>query len=129
MTPLVQLIANAIILGQTHAVFRNIRRMYVLREANAEWNSKEHQLLRRARLQMQLMSEDLGGSKLSIPIFLISGAFVSGMLSVARTLIAPALHDRLLSSVLLVVTVALLVGIAAIVLQGPRSPGCVCGWL
>lgn len=118
MTPLVQLVASSIIIGQARAVFKDVRRMYGLREANAVWNSPEHQLLRRARMQMQMLSEDLGGSTFGIPLFLISGAFVSGLLSLARALVEPALRNRWLSGLLFVLIIGALVAVAAIVLQG-----------
>jgi hypothetical protein len=118
MTPLVQFVARSIILGQTRTVFKDVRRMYALREVNAEWGSIEHRILRRARMQMEMLSDDIGGSRFGIPLFLLSGAFVSGVLSVTRSVVEPALNSRLLTAVLFLAIVAVLVGIAAVVLQG-----------
>lgn len=95
-----------------------MRRLYALRELNAVWNSPEHLMLRRARAQMHMLSEDVGGSKFGIPLFLLSGAFVSGILSVLRAVIEPALHDRVLSGLLFGLTVVLLVAVAGIVITG-----------
>ena len=118
MTMPVQLVASALIASQTHAVFKDVRRMYALREANAVWNSPEHLMLRRARMQLQMLSDDIGGTKFGIPLFLLSGAFVSGILSVVRAVVEPALHSHLLTVLLFVVIIAFLVAIGGVVLEG-----------
>lgn len=117
-TPLVQLVANSLIASQTHALFNDVRQLYTLREANSVWDSPEHVMLRRARKQMRHLSDHLGGTKLGIPLFLISGAFLTGILSTLRAIVEPALHDRLLTVLLLMATVAILIGIGGVVLQG-----------
>lgn len=121
LTPPVQLVASALIASQTNAVLADVRRMYALRETNAVWNSPEHIMLRRARMQFQMVSEDISRTKFGIPLFLLTGAFVSGVLSLVRTLVEPALHDRLWTTLLIVAVVAFLVGVGAVVLLGAST--------
>lgn len=121
MTPLVQLVASALIASETNAALTDVRRLYALREANAVWNTREHMMLRRARMQLQMVSADISGTKFGIPLFLLSGAFVSAVLSLARTVVEPALHDRLWTTLLIVVLIAFLVGVGAVVLLGAST--------
>jgi len=115
--PIVVMVANWIQANQTKDVVQHVRRLYALREANSVWNSPEHVLLRRARTQMQVISE-ASSSTLGLPIFLLSGAFVSGLVSILRGVVVPALDNWILTTLLMVVTVSLLVGIGAMFLQG-----------
>ncbi len=117
-TTLVGLVSTALIRSQTRALLNTIRRMYALREANSEWGSPEHRMLTGARTQLQTLSEDVNGGRFGLPLFLLSGAFLSGLISASRTLLDPVLHDRLLSAVLVMVVVILLVLVAGIVLLG-----------
>ncbi|MGE0028306.1 MAG: hypothetical protein AB7O78_00425 [Thermoleophilia bacterium] len=116
LAPLVSAVSGWIIDGQVDAVHGSVLRLYEFREAGAVWNGPEHRLLRRARMQMALLRDELRASRLTLPVFLLSGAFVSGVLSVAQRAVEPALGNILLSVLLGVLVVVLLVGIAGTVL-------------
>lgn len=114
--PLAGIVTNWIIDGQAEQVFAHVLRLYELREANAVWNSPDHQELRRARMQMQMISRDLGASKLGLPVFLLSGVFVSGLLGAARALISPFLNSGWLTVLLIAILLGLFGYITAVVL-------------
>jgi DNA-binding response OmpR family regulator len=84
---------------------------------NASWNSPEHIQLRRSRRQMQTISEDVGRRQFGLPVFLLSGAFVSDLIGAVRAVVVPALGSRLLVIVLTVAIIALFSLVAATVLQ------------
>ncbi len=117
MNPLVQFVTGWIVEGQTRRVVQDVRQLYELREANASWNSPEHIQLRRSRRQMQTISEDVGRRQFGLPVFLLSGAFVSGLIGAVRAVVVPALGSRLLVIVLTVAIIALFSLVAATVLQ------------
>lgn len=94
-----------------------MRRLYALRELNAVWNSPEHLMLRRARAQMHALRR-CRRIEIRYPTVPAERAFVSGILSVLRAVIEPALHDRVLSGLLFGLTVVLLVAVAGIVITG-----------
>jgi len=116
LAPIVGIVAGWIIGGQVGAVHGSVLRMYEFREAGAVWNGPEHRLLRRARMQMQLLREELRSSRLTLPVFLLSGAFLSGVLSVAQRALEPAFGNLLLSALLGVAVAVVLAGIAGTVL-------------
>lgn len=117
VVPIVRGVTGWLVDGQTNAVFTDVRRLYELREANSVWNSREHRLLRRARMQLQLIGEDLRGGRLTLPVFLLSGAFLSGALSLLRGLIEPIFESEPLVIGLALVLTVLVVALAAMVLQ------------
>ena len=117
MSPLVQFVTGWIVEGQTRRVVQDVRQLYELREANASWNSPEHIQLRRSRRQMQMISEDVGRRQFGLPVFLLSGAFVSGLIGTVRAVVVPALGSRLLVILLTVAIIALFSLVAATVLQ------------
>lgn len=117
LTPLVSVVATWIQSGQTQVVVRDVGRLYLLREANSVWGSPEHVALRRARLQLEALRESAGTS-LGLPVFLLSGAFVSGLLGIVRAVVVPALASRWWTAALLALVLGLLLAIAAAFLMG-----------
>lgn len=117
LTPLVSVVATWIQSGQTKVVVRDVGRLYLLREANSVWGSAEHVVLRRARMQLQALREATGTS-LGLPVFLLSGAFVSGLLGATRAIVVPALASRWLTAALLGLVLAFLLAIAGAFLVG-----------
>jgi len=63
--------------------------LYEKREANSDWGSREHAMLRRARLDARRVQANSTGNALGLPTFLLGGAALtsvgSGLQSLART--------------------------------------------
>ena len=68
-------------------VVRDVRRLYVLREANSVIGSPEHRMLTTARRQLDAMTPDLSGGGFAIPAFLVGGAVLSAIASVLQNLL------------------------------------------
>lgn len=117
LRPLVQLVAAWIVDRQTNRAAADVRRLYELREANAAWNTEEHRMLRRARLQMCMITDELRGSRLTLPVFLLSGAFLSATLGLLQSAVEPALRSKALAVLLGLLVAVVLIGIAATVLR------------
>ncbi|QNG19338.1 hypothetical protein G4H71_18365 [Rhodococcus triatomae] len=117
MTPMVALVANWIQLRHARVVMRNVRLLYALREANSALISPEHLALRRARAQMQTLW-DMNSTQLGLPVFLISGAFVSGLFGLLRAAVTPAFGSAPVAAVVLVVGLAFLTLFATAFLLG-----------
>lgn len=113
----VHLLVNSLLAQQSNQVHKSVRSLYAFREANAVWNSPEHVLLRRARMQMDTIGDGIGAGRFGLPVFLLSGAFLSALLSGLRAVLAPALHSRWLTLVVLIILVVLLISIAVVTLQ------------
>lgn len=113
---LVQLVTGWIVAGQTNRVLTHVRRRYELREANSVWNSDEHRELRRARGQIQMLSDDLKFS-IGLPVFLLSGAVVSAALGLLRSLARPVLSNVALATVSVVLIAMVLLGLAGAVMH------------
>ncbi len=112
----VQLITRWIVKNQGNTIVDKVRKLYELRESNAVWGSEEHHQLRRARLHMQMISEDIKDKPLGVPAFLLGGAFLSGVFSALQGAISSALGNPLLVLLLVVLVVSLLAGTAWCVL-------------
>lgn len=117
LTPITALVANWIQLRHARVVLRDVRLLYALREANSVQLSPEYLALRRARAQLQVLWE-LNSTRLGLPVFLLSGAFVSGLFGLLRAVIAPALGSTVVSVAVLVVGIACLLAVAAAFLLG-----------
>ena len=76
--------AGWIVEGQTRRVVLDVRQLYALREVNAPWNSPAHVQLRRSRMQMQTISEDLGGGQFALPVFLAQRGVRVGVIGTVR---------------------------------------------
>ncbi|MFF2082413.1 hypothetical protein ACFVVM_01495 [Nocardia sp. NPDC058176] len=117
MTPMVALVANWIQLRHARVVMRDVRLLYALREANSVVISPEHLALRRARAQMQTLW-DMNSTRLGLPVFLISGAFVSGLVGLLRAAITPALGSAAVAVAVLAIAIGGLMVVAAAFLLG-----------
>jgi hypothetical protein len=88
----VQLFTRLIVRNYQHAVIDKIRHLYSRREANSVWGSREHHMLRRARIDAERVAPGLKGQALGLPTFLFGGAVLSSVLgflgNIAKTVSA-----------------------------------------
>lgn len=86
---LVQQVSRWIIKSHLNRLTGRICGLYEKREANSDWGSREHAMLRRARLDARRVQASASGSALGLPTFLLGGAALtsvaSGLQSLART--------------------------------------------
>ena len=83
--------------------------MYERRESASDWGSREHSMLRRARLDARRVHAGMGGKALGLPTFLLGGAFLSAIASGLQTITRSAL-SRTWGVVTLAVLLTLLLG-------------------
>jgi hypothetical protein len=89
----VQQLTRWIVKGHQNTVVTRVRKLYERREANAEWGSAEHRMLRRARIDAQRVELGYKADKLGLPTFLLGGAIFSTISSGIQSLIRPALDN------------------------------------
>lgn len=86
---LVQQATRFIVRSHLNRLLNRIGGIYERREANSDWSSPEHSMLRRARIDVRRMQSGMNGKALGLPAFLLGGAFItsiaSGLQSVARS--------------------------------------------
>ncbi|MFT3853942.1 MAG: hypothetical protein QM733_14545 [Ilumatobacteraceae bacterium] len=114
--PLVSAVTGWIVTKQINGVLGRVRKLYEMREANAVFNSPEHRKLRRARQQMHMLVADMRSASLGLPVFLISGAFISGLLSWIQNLLRPVLSSTWSIVVLVIAVAVMLVAVSLFVL-------------
>jgi hypothetical protein len=106
-TYVVQQITRWIVKGHQNTVVTRVRKLYERREANAEWGSAEHRMLRRARLDAQRVEQGYKADQLGLPTFLLGGAIfstiVSGLQSVARAALENTTGQVIFAAVLALV--------------------------
>lgn len=61
----IQMVAGWIVKSQLSMYANRVGRLYKLREANAAPGTEDYRLMRRARMQMQVLADDLGGVPLA----------------------------------------------------------------
>ncbi len=88
----VQQMTRWIVKGHQNTLLTRIRKLYERREANAEWGSREHSMLRRARIDAARVEPGYKGNPLGLPTFLLGGAILSTIVSGVQALIDMALH-------------------------------------
>ncbi|MCB0985232.1 MAG: hypothetical protein KDB06_11345 [Ilumatobacter sp.] len=103
----VEQLTRWIVKGHQNTLVTRIRKMYERREANAEWGSAEHHMLRRARIDASRVEPGYKGNPLGLPTFLLGGAILSSIFSGLQAGIRWAL-DGTVSVVVLAVSVVLL---------------------
>ncbi len=86
---LVQQVTRWIVKSHLNRLTGRICGLYEKREANSDWGTREHAMLRRARLDARRVQANSGGNALGLPTFLLGGAALtsvgSGLQSLART--------------------------------------------
>jgi hypothetical protein len=84
----VQIMTRYIVKGYQNRLITSIRRLYERREANAAWDTPEHSMLRRARLDAARVEPGYKGNPLGLPTFLVGGAVLSSIVSGLQALVA-----------------------------------------
>lgn len=87
---IVQQMTRWIVKGYQNRLVTRIRRLYERREANAEWGSREHAMLRRARINAVQVEQGYKGDQLGLPTFLLGGALLSSIGSGLKWLVERA---------------------------------------
>ena len=86
---LVQQVTRWIVKSHLNRLTGRICGLYEKREANSDWGTREHSMLRRARLDARRVQANSSGNALGLPTFLLGGAALtsvgSGLQSLART--------------------------------------------
>jgi hypothetical protein len=113
---LVQQVTRWIVKGHQNTLVTAIRRLYERREANAPWESDEHHMLRRARLDTARVEAGLKTNPIGLPTFLLGGAFLSGIFSGLQGLGRAAIGNRVLVVIVALAIVAVLASLAWVAL-------------
>ena len=80
----VQQMTRWIVKGYQSRLVTRLRNLYERREANSEWGSREHVMLRRARINAVQVEQGYKGNQLGLPTFLLGGAILSTVVSGLR---------------------------------------------
>lgn len=103
--PVVTLLAKAMSNSFRERVVRDVRRLYMLREANSKVGSPEHRMLVTARRQLDGINDVMAGRGQLIPAFLVGGAAMSALVSVLNDLLHSGIGRYVLLSAVLLITV------------------------
>jgi hypothetical protein len=88
---MLQQMTRWIVKGYQNRLVTNLRKLYERREANSEWGSPEHVMLRRARINAVQVEQGYKGDQLGLPAFLLGGAILSTLISTLRAFVVWAL--------------------------------------
>jgi hypothetical protein len=102
----VQLFTQLIVRSFQQTVVDRLRHLYSRREASSAWDSPEHHMLRRARIDIERIAPGLKGRALGLPTFLLGGAFISTILGGLKSL-GEAIQNN--NSILVVATVVMFI--------------------
>jgi hypothetical protein len=102
----VQLFTQLIVRSFQQSVVDRLRHLYSRREASSAWDSSEHHMLRRARIDIERTAPGLKGRALGLPTFLLGGAFISTILGGLKSL-GEAIQNN--NSILVVATVLMFI--------------------
>ncbi|MEY2521717.1 MAG: hypothetical protein QOJ66_282 [Ilumatobacteraceae bacterium] len=83
----VQQMTRWIVKGYQNRLVTRLRGLYERREANTEWGSGEHVMLRRARINAVQVEQGYKGDQLGLPTFLLGGAILSTIVSALRVFV------------------------------------------
>jgi hypothetical protein len=112
----VQQVNRWIVKNYQNTVIDRIRKLYERREANSVWGSREHHMLRRARINAVQVEEKLKGKALGLPAFLLGGAFFSAVIGIAQSIVRTAFGSRFGVGVFAVILFVFLLAAAWVVL-------------
>jgi hypothetical protein len=102
----VQLFTQLIVRSFQQTVVDRLRHLYSRREASSAWDSPEHHMLRRARIDIERIAPGLKGRALGLPTFLLGGAFISTILGGLKSL-GEAIQNN--NKILIVATVVMFI--------------------
>ena len=108
----VQQMTRWIVKDYQNTVITNIRKLYERREANAEWGSPEHKMLRQARIDATRIEPGFKGNPLGLPTFLLGGAVLSSIVSALEKFITWAFQPGIGIIVFAVVFGLIFLGLA-----------------
>jgi hypothetical protein len=80
----VQQMTRWIVKGYQNRLITRLRKLYERREANSQWGTGEHVILRRARINAVQVEQGFKGDQLGLPTFLLGGAILSSIVSGLR---------------------------------------------
>lgn len=106
LSPVVALMAGMISRAYQKRLITDVRRLYVMREANSAVGTAEHRMLVTARRQVDQLSPDLAGKGFAIPAFLIGGALLSAVTSALQDLLHSGTGRLALLGAVLLLTIA-----------------------
>ncbi|HVE19885.1 MAG TPA: hypothetical protein VNB52_12400, partial [Ilumatobacteraceae bacterium] len=108
----VQQMTRWIVKGYQNRLVTRLRRLYERREANTEWGSREHVMLRRARINAVQVEQGYKGDQLGLPTFLLGGAILSSIVSALRAFVDWAISGIVGVVVFAVVLAVVFAGLA-----------------
>ena len=97
---LVQQVTRWIVRSHLNRLTGRICGLYEKREANSDWGTREHAMLRRARLDARRVQANSSGNALGLPTFLLGGAALTSIASGLQSLARSAMDSTLGISVL-----------------------------
>lgn len=97
---LIQQVTRWIVKSHLNRLTNRICGLYEKREANSDWKSREHSMLRRARLDARRVQSSTTGQALGLPTFLLGGAALTSIASGLQSLTSHALRSTAGVSVL-----------------------------
>ena len=109
----VQQMTRWIVKGHQNTLVTRIRKMYERREANSEWGSPEHHMLRRARIDAARVEPGYKGNPLGLPTFLLGGAILSTIASGVQALVEMAIDAGTAPKIILFSVLFVLFGFLA----------------
>ncbi len=89
----VGLMTRFIVKGYQNSTIETIRKLYERREANAQWGTPEHSMLRQARIDSSRVEPGYKGNPLGLPTFLLGGAAISSFASGLTALFDVVFHN------------------------------------
>lgn len=97
---LVQQVTRWIVKSHLNRLTTRICGLYEKREANSDWGTREHAMLRRARLDARRVQANSSGNALGLPTFLLGGAALTSIASGLQSLTRSAMGSTLGVSIL-----------------------------
>ena len=97
---LVQQVTRWIVKSHLNRLAARICGLYEKREANSDWGTREHAMLRRARLDARRVQANSTGNALGLPTFLLGGAALTSVASGLQSLTRSAMDSTLGVSIL-----------------------------
>lgn len=114
---IVQQMTRWIVKGYQNRLVTQLRKLYERREANSEWVSPEHMMLRRARINAVQVEQGFKGDQLGLPAFLVGGAILSTVVSSLRAFVIWALSGTVAIVLFTAVLASVFVGLACAALN------------
>ena len=109
---IVQQMTRWIVKGYQNRLVTRLRRLYERREANSEWGSHEHAMLRRARINAVQVEQGYKGDQFGLPTALLGGALLSSVASGLKAFLDWALHGTIAVLVFALVFALIFLGLA-----------------